>query len=479
MVSRRRKIIDVSRSVPVAPAALLLAVLLVGCGLVGCDGGVQGTPGGSGVRDPYFPRAGNGGYDVTHYDLRLAYDPKAGGRLTGTATVTARAARDLSAFDLDIRGLDVTDVAVEGRAARWNRAGQELTVRPHDDLDKGETFRTTVRYSGTPQTITDPDGSKEGWLPTADGALALGEPIGSMTWFPGNHHPSDKATYDIAITVPKGLQAVSNGELTDETTAGNRTTFTWHTAEPMASYVATIAVGHYDITRSTTSDGLPIYTAVDPTQTKASRKVLARLPEIMDWAQYNFGPYPFSSTGAIVDRPSDAEYALETQNRPVFPGPPDTETLVHELAHQWYGDSVTPKTWRDMWLNEGFATYAEWLWDEDHEGDTAEQTFNHLYTAGEDDYADLWAFPPARPSGPGHISDTPVYQRGAMVLHKIRQTVGDDTFYDIVQGWAATHRHGNADTADFTAYVEKMAPDKDFTGIWKDWLYGEGKPSHP
>ncbi|MFJ4784304.1 M1 family metallopeptidase [Streptomyces sp. NPDC088794] len=483
MVSRRRKIIDVSRSVPVAPAHLLLAVFLVGCGLVGCDGGVKGTPGGSGLRDPYFPRAGNGGYDVTHYDLTLAYDPKGGGqrgtRLTGEATITARATHDLSAFDLDLRGLDVTDVMVEGRSARWNRAGQELTVRPHDDLDKGETFRTTVRYHGIPQTITDPDGSKEGWLPTEDGSLALGEPIGSMTWFPGNHHPSDKATYDIAVTVPKGLQAVSNGELTDETSTGSRTTFRWHTAEPMASYVAAVAVGHYDISRSTTPDGLPVYVAVDPTQTAASRKVLARLPEIMDWAQYNFGPYPFTSTGAIVDRPDDAEYALETQNRPVFPGAPDTETLVHEIAHQWYGDSVTPKTWRDMWLNEGFATYAEWLWDEDHDGDTAEQTFNSLYSHGEDDYEDLWAFPPARPSGPGRISDTPVYLRGAMVLHKIRQAVGDDTFYDIVQGWAATHRHGNANTADFTAYVEKQAPDKDFTGIWKDWLYGDGKPDHP
>ncbi|MET8023548.1 M1 family metallopeptidase [Streptomyces avermitilis] len=469
-----------SAAVPSAPA-LSLALSLV-LALTACDGGVQGTPGGSGLRDPYFPKMGNGGYDVTHYDLTLAYDP---GRrhLTGTAVITARAKQDLTAFDLDLDGLDVGGVTVEGRPARWNRTGQELTVRPHDDLDQGETFRTTVRYSGTPVTITDQDGSKEGWLKTADGALGLGEPTGSMAWFPGNHHPSDKASYDIEVTVPKGLRAVSNGEPTRETTSGDRTTFAWHTPEPMASYVATVAIGHYDVRRSTTKSGLPVYVAVDPTQAKASAKVLAKLPEIMEWEEYNFGPYPFSSTGAIVDRKNDAGYALETQNRPVFPGAPDTGTLVHELAHQWYGNSVTPKSWRDMWLNEGFATYAEWLWQEDHGGDTAQETFDALYRGdGDGDGAAdkaRWAFPPGKPSSAAHISDTPVYERGAMVLHKIRETVGDDTFYDIIQGWAATHRHGNADTADFTAYVEKKAPGKDFGTIWDDWLYGEGKPAKP
>ncbi|MET8942432.1 M1 family metallopeptidase [Streptomyces sp. NPDC004542] len=467
-----------SRSARLVPGAALLVLALP---LSACDGGVHGVPGGSGVRDPYFPKSGNGGYDVTHYGLTLSYDP-ARRHLSGTAVITARATEDLSAFDLDLKGLDVEKVTVEGRDARFARAGQELTVRPHDDLDKGETFAATVRYSGTPETITDPDGSEEGWLRTADGALALGQPTGSMAWFPGNHHPSDKASYDITVTVPKGLQAVSNGQLTRETTTGGRTVFAWHEAEPMASYLATVAIGHYTVKRTTTGKGLPVYEAVDPTQEGASRAVLAKIPEIMEWAGYNFGPYPFSSTGAIVDRPEDADYALETQTRPVFPGAPDTETLVHELAHQWFGDSVTPRSWRDMWLNEGFATYAEWLWREDHGGDSAQRTFTKLYDGTSDDVDDpdeIWAFPPAKPSGAAHISDPPVYQRGAMVLHKIRQKVGDDTFYDIVQGWTAAHRHGNADTADFTAYVEKRAPDQDFDAIWSDWLYGEGKPAHP
>ncbi|MDV9171073.1 M1 family metallopeptidase [Streptomyces sp. W16] len=461
--------------------ACALALALTAC--TGSGAAFQGTPGGSGVGDPYFPQAGNGGYDVSHYALTFAYSPDTH-HLTGTAEITARATRDLSAFDLDLKGMEVKSLTVAGRKARWTRKGQELTVRPPSTLPKGGTFRTTVRYSGTPGTITDPDGSKEGWLRTADGALALGEPTGSMAWFPGNDHPSDKATYDIAITVPKGLQAVSNGELRAETinTGGTGTTYRWRTAQPMATYLATVAIGHYDIIRTTTKNGLPVYTAVDPHEAAASRKVLARIPEIMEWEEYNFGPYPFSSTGAIVDRRGDAGYALETQNRPVFPGAPDTATLVHELAHQWYGDSVTPRTWRDMWLNEGFATYAEWLWSEDHGGDTAQETFDALYDGTYfDDPSDgeaVWAFPPARPSSAAHISDSPVYERGAMVLQKIRRTVGDARFYDIVQGWAAAHRHGNATTAEFTAYVEKMAPGKDFGGIWKDWLYGDGKPAH-
>ncbi|MEU2929794.1 M1 family metallopeptidase [Streptomyces sp. NPDC007251] len=460
-----------SRSVRLVPAVVALLALTA----TACDGGVHGTPGGSGVRDPYFPKAGNGGYDVGHYDLALDYTPGTR-RLTGTAVITARATQDLSAFDLDLAGLHVDSVTVEGRKARFNRAGQELTVRPHDDLRKGETFSTTVRYSGIPHTLTDPDGSKEGWLPTADGALGLGEPVGSMAWFPSDDHPFDKASYDITVTVPEGLQAVSNGELAGQSTRGGRTAFHWHVAQPMATYLATVAVGRFGLTRGTGPHGLPILTAVDPTQAKASEKVLAQLPAVIKWEETNFGPYPFSSTGAIVDRPDDSGYALETQNRPVFPGAPDTGTLVHELAHQWYGDSVTPKSWQDMWLNEGFATYAEWLWWEDHGGESCRQTFMDYYN-GKD--RTVWAFPPAKPSSAAHISDGPVYQRGAMVLQKIREKVGDDTFYAIIQGWAAAHRHGSASTADFTAYVQKKAPHQDFSEIWKDWLYGDGKPARP
>ncbi|MGY3681817.1 aminopeptidase N [Streptomyces sp. TE33382] len=328
-----------------------------------------------------------------------------------------------------------------------------------------------MRYSGSPLTITDADGSEEGWLRTADGSVALGEPAGSPAWFPGNHHPSDKASYDIEVTVPKGLTAVSNGELTSRRTAGDRTTFSWHTPEPMASYLATVAIGKFDTKESVTADGVAVFTAVDPKVAEESAPVLGRIAEVMEWGAENFGPYPFSSTGAVIDRRDDAGYALETQNRPYFPGPPDTGLLVHELAHQWFGNSVTPRTWQDMWLNEGFATYAEWIWLEDYEDIPAQDSFDEAF---EDD--DNWAFPPAEPPSAADLSEPPVYGRGAMVIHEIRLALDDDeAFFGLIAGWAKAHRHGNASTEDFTAYVEEESG-QDLTELWDTWLYGESRP---
>ncbi|MEG9551280.1 M1 family metallopeptidase [Streptomyces baarnensis] len=454
-----------------ATAPVLLALALLGGG---CSGGVEGTPGAVGLRDPYFPGLGNGGYDVTHYGLELDVDPAAG-RLRGTATITARATQDLSAFHLDLLGLDVESATVEGRRAAVNRAGKELTLRPaagaESRLRKGRTFTAVVRYSGSPLTVTDPDGSKEGWLPTADGAVALGEPTGSMAWFPGNHHPSDKAAYDIGITVPEGLAAISNGELVSRRTANGRTAYRWRTAEPMASYLATVAVGRFATEESVTPDGVRLFTAVDPESAAASEDVLARMPAVLKWAAGKFGPYPFSSAGAIVERTGDSSYALETQNRPVYPGPPDTALLVHELAHQWFGNSVTPKTWRDMWLNEGFATYAEWLWAADHEDVPVEESFREAY---EDDAN--WAFPPADPPTAAELSEPPVYGRGAMAVHRIRLAVDDDAaFFALVRGWTQKYRHGNAATDDFTAYVEEETG-RDLGRLWDAWLYGGSRP---
>ncbi|MFH9609771.1 M1 family metallopeptidase [Streptomyces sp. NPDC017448] len=459
------------RTPAAAPLLLALALALLGSG---CSGGVEGTPGATGLRDPYFPGLGNGGYDVTHYGLKLDVDP-AVGHLRGTATITARATRRLSAFHLDLAGLDVESASVEGRPAAVNRAGRELTIRPgaevEDRLREGRTFTTVVRYAGSPQALTDAEGQREGWLPTADGAVALGQPTGSMAWFPGNHHPSDKAAYDVEVTVPEPLTAVSNGELVSRRTVNGRTAYRWRTAEPMASYLATVAVGEFTTRRSRTPDGIRLFTAVDPESAAASEEVLARIPAVLTWAAEKFGPYPFTSAGAIVEREDDAAYALETQNRPFFPGPPDTALLVHELAHQWFGDSVTPKSWRDMWLNEGFATYAEWLWAADHDGVPVGESFAKAY---EDDAN--WSFPPADPPAAPDLSDPPVYGRGAMVVHRLRLAMDDDeAFFALVRGWTEKYRHGNASTDDFTAYVERRTG-RDLTGLWDAWLRGGSRP---
>ncbi|MEV3990634.1 M1 family metallopeptidase [Streptomyces sp. NPDC049837] len=456
---------DLRRPLALA-AAVLLAVTSTGC--TGEEDGARGRPGAAGLSDPYFPQLGNGGYDVRHYALTLAYEPGTG-RLTGTADITARATQALSAFNLDLTGLTVHSATVDGEPAAVRREGAEVTLRPGADLKSGDTFRTVIRYSGTPATITDAEGAREGWLRTADGAVALGEPTGSTAWFPGNHHPSDKAAYTVTVTVPKGLQAVSNGELTGHRTTGDRTTFTWRSAEPMASYLATLAIGRYETKTSRTPSGIPVHTAA-----RGNPALLARIPELLAWAAENFGPYPFSSTGAIVDPGLDVGYALETQGRPFFgQGTFDASTLVHELAHQWYGNSVSPESWRDMWLNESFATYAEWLYAEDFGDKPVRKSFDEAFADDEN-----WAFPPAEPPTAADISGPPVYGRGAMVLHRLRRAVGDDVFFRILRGWPAEHRHGNASTEDFITYVEKEA-DADLTDLWDTWLYGEDRPTDP
>ncbi|MFH9723176.1 M1 family metallopeptidase [Streptomyces sp. NPDC017254] len=464
-------------------AAALTALTLLAGGCTGATGGVRGTPGAAGLRDPYFPKLGNGGYDVRRYALTLAYDPGTG-RLDGTAEITARATQDLSAFNLDLAGLTVAGAAVDGAPAAVNRAGNELTLRPREEIRDGAEFRTTVTYAGVPESITDADGSREGWLRTADGAVAVGEPAGSTTWFPGNHHPSDKAAYTITLTVPAGLEGVSNGVRTARRTeADGRVTTEWRATEPMASYLATVAIGRYKTdehvgrtggTGSAPPAPVPVLTAADRSVVASTAALRGEIPGILTRQIRRFGPYPFSAAGAIVTEDGSLGYALETQTRPVFPAASfDRTTLVHELAHQWFGNSVSPATWRDLWLNEGFATYAEWLYTEEYEHVPARTHFERAFAQEAN-----WAFPPAAPPAAENLFDPPVYQRGAMVLHKLRETVGDRTFDEILRGWPAKYRHANASTDDFTAYAESVAG-RDLDELWDVWLFGEGKPGAP
>ncbi|MCL6300959.1 M1 family metallopeptidase [Streptomyces kronopolitis] len=452
-----------------ATAALSVALLLSSC-----TGGPRGAAGGGGVGDPLFPALGNGGYQVRHYGLDLDYDVRKK-RLDATADLTAEATEDLRSFQLDLQGLRVSRVRVDGESADFSRKGHKLIVRPPDGLRKGAAFRTTVNYAGSPQELTDPDGTTEGWVKTPDGAFVSGEPAGSMTWFPGNNHPEDKATYDFRITVPQGYTAVANGELRSQKTSGGRTTFRWHSGQPMASYLATATIGKFDVRTSRTPQGLPLYVAVDPAEAKASRGPLAKLPEILTWESGLFGPYPFSSAGAIVDdTPARITWeALETQTKPVYAGAPDTVTVVHEMAHQWFGDSVSPKTWADTWLNEGFATYTEWLWAEHTGGKTPQQQFDALYK--DDPHNPRWDFPPGRPGAAKNVTGPAVYERGAMVLQQLRNAVGDKTFFRILKEWPAKYRYSTADSADFIAFCQART-DVDLKPLFQAWLYGNGKP---
>ncbi|KUN89409.1 metallopeptidase [Streptomyces bungoensis] len=469
-----RRQAPIGRTAVLRREAVLATVPVAVAALLGAAGpAAAGTTGAAGAGDPYFPLSGNGGYHVSHYDLTLGYDT-ATRHLDGKAVLTARATQKLTRFDLDLKGLKVTGVTVDRTAAAFRRSGQELVVTPRHTLRDGQVFRVTVTYRGTPKPVTDPDGSADGWIPTDDGAFVAGEPQGAMTWFPANNHPKDKSSYDFTLTVPKGRTAVANGVLRSERTAHGRTTFRWHQAEPMAAYLATATIGKFQVERYTTRDGVQVYNAVDAREARAAAPVLKKLPSVLDWESKLFGPYPFRAAGSIVDHAPDVGYALETQSRPVYDRAPDLSTLVHENAHQWFGDSVSLTTWKDIWLNEGFATYAEWLYAEQHGGDSAQKTFDALYARPASDH--LWAFPPGDPGSGANIFDTPVYARGAMTLHEVRKAVGDTDFFRILRAWATAHRAGHGTTAQFVKLAEHVSG-KDLDALFHTWLNTKGKPS--
>jgi aminopeptidase N len=432
------------------------------------------SPGAEGIGDPYFPQSGNGGYDVSRYQLDLDLTSRRGSKLAAVATISATATQGLSSFDLDFRGPKISQLTVEGQAAALARHGQELIVTPPSPIAAGQQFEVAVAYAGQVGPLRTPDGSRTGWFPTGDGAFVANEPHGAPTWFPCNDHPTDKATYDFRITVPHGVKAFANGVLVDQVKkAGGATTFVWHEDRPMATYLATATSGRFRLEQSTVA-GLPSYTGVDPREARASRKVLARLPAILSLFDSTFGPYPFSSTGAIVDRAPFVGYALETQTRPLFDRAPDDVLLAHELAHQWFGDSVTPSSWSDVWLNEGFATWAQWLWKASRGGDTLERTFEHFYEVPAKDRG-FWRPAPGDPGGPKHLFDPTVYVRGAMTLEALREKLGDATFGALLRQWAADHQYGNASIADFIALAEQQSGQQ-LDDFFRIWLYEPAKP---
>lgn len=456
-------------------ALVVAAVLLAGCPAADPDGDFR--PGAADVGDPYVPGAGNGGYDVEHYRLGVDYDPPSD-RLSGRAVVTAVATQPLSRFNLDLHGLEVTAVGVDGDRARHRRDGDELVVTPARGLAQGSRFSVEIEYAGRPGTqVNSPLGSG-GFLHTEDGAIALGQPYSAATWFPVNDHPSDKATYDIEVTVPDGLAALSNGVPGERSSAGGRTTWRWSERAPMASYLTTLVIGAYRVETGVHA-GKPIVTAVPERlpATGPEAVSLARTGEIADFLAERFGPYPFDSYGGVAVSDPRVGYALETQSRPVYgpgffrSGQPNFGVVVHELAHQWFGDSVAVTRWRDIWLNEGFATYAEWLWEEHQGGRPAQGTFEWHYAMTD------WSAPSLDP-GPEHMFGSAVYQRGAMTVHALRRAVGDQAFFAILRAWTAERRGGNGTTDDFVELAERVSG-KQLDGLFDAWLYGTTKPAVP
>ncbi|UQU68163.1 M1 family metallopeptidase [Couchioplanes caeruleus] len=437
------------------------------------------APGGAGLGDEYFPDYGNGGYDVSHYDIRLRYYPDQD-RLTGTTTILATAEQDLSSFNLDFI-LDVASVKVNNRPATFVRQGDhELVVTPARTLSDGQAMTVVVQYSGVPSNKVA--AGYTAWVRTPDGALAVGEPEEAWWWFPSNDHPSDKATFDVSVAVPDGVEVISNGVQPRNPTPEilGWTRWYWRSEKPQATYLASLAIGQYDITRDVTADGQPVINAYSKLLPEAfdaaARSSVERTAEITDWEATVFGPWPFEARGGVVAPPGTLGFALENQTRPnysaaFFRGGSNTSVIVHENAHQWFGDSVSVAQWKEIWLNEGFASYAEWLWSEAQGEGTTDEIFDYLYAT---EPADFWTVEPGDPTAP-LLFDNAVYDRGAMTLHQLRRTVGDDDFFEILRTWTAEHRYGNATTEEFIALSEKISG-LQLDELFQTWLYTPSKP---
>jgi aminopeptidase N len=431
------------------------------------------APGAAGLGDPVFPKAGNGGYDVGHYDLDLSYRPSPN-RLQGRVVIAATATQDLSSFDLDYRGPRIEKLTVDGAPAQYSREGQELIVTPPAPIAVGTAFRVDVGYEGHPEHVTDPDGSPDGWIPTDDGAFVAAEPQGAPTWFPCNDYPTDKATFEIRISVPRRLEAISNGALVKRARDGRWSTWSWAVDEPMATYLATATIGDFRLNRRPQA-GIRSVVAVDPRVAKEAGPALRRIPAILRLFERLYGRYPFDDVGAVVDRAPQVGYALETQTRPIFDQAPDDVLVAHELAHQWFGDSVSLERWPEMWLNEGFATWSEWRWRQAKGGTSTAKQFARLSRQPESETR-LWSPPPgAIPEAKKLFADS-VYVRGAMALEALRQRVGNRAFYDTMRAWAAQHRHANGGIADFIALAEQESG-LQLDDLFAAWLFEPGKPA--
>jgi aminopeptidase N len=443
-------------------------------------------PGEPGIGDPYFPRDGNGGYDVAHYDLDVQYDP-ATDVLTGAAAIDAVTTQNLSSFNLDFEGMTVGSISVDGQDATWTRDAGELTVTPRDPLQEGQQFTTVVRYDGVPETNAALGIS--GFMHTDDGAIVAGQPDVAATWFPSNDHPRDAASVSVSATVPEGLEALSNGVLRDHTTQDGWTTWSWEADAPMATYLVTLAIGEFDV-RDYVADDIRYWDALDPDlfdpQTEGpsvgevAEGSLARQPEIIDFLAGFFGPYPFDTAGGIVDDLPELQFALETQTRPVYAAAFFSDSLngdlvvVHELAHQWAGDLLRLHEWQHIWLNEGFATYTEWLWLEREGLATPEGVFQNV---AENAPPEFWETTIGDP-GPGadELLDITVYYRGAMTLQALRQTVGDEVFFAIVKEWVSSQAGDPVTTDEFIEVAEKLSG-KQLDDLFDTWLFTPEKPA--
>ena len=465
-------------STRLARATLCLAVagpMLTGAAASGADPDEAPKAGATGIGDPYFPQDGNGGIDVLHYDVHDSYSFGAG-RLSGKTKLDVRATEDLTRFDLDFL-LPVSSVKVNGKRASFQQTGDhELRIKPNAPIATGQQFRVSVQYAGVPANVSS--GGESNWLANESEVVAMNEPHIATWWFPANDHPRDKASFDIRITVPKGKDVIANGVLVDRRKKKGRATTHWRAVEPMAPYLAFFAAGSFE-TRSGTFNGRPYYVAVSRALPEPYRHqgmdLMLRSGEVTAWLESQLGTYPFSTTGGLVTA-LPVTFALENQTRPTYPrvGSNSVSLIVHELAHQWFGDSVSVHSWSDVWLNEGFATFMQAVYDEAHGGKPAQTWLSDTY----DRYLEFAGFWNLRIDDPGHrhLFDSPIYDRGGMTVQALRHRIGETAFWQLLRTWLDQRRYGNGSIADFEALAESVSG-QDLDAFFDAWLHQKSAPA--
>jgi aminopeptidase N len=414
----------------------------------------------------YFPARGDRSYAVSHYDLTLSYVVDTN-HLRGKAVLTAEAVGDLSELRLDLSGLRVTKVTVDGVAARWVAKSQHLLVRLKRPITAGTTFRVVVAYNGQPRPV--PDGDDEcGWEELADGVLVAGQTNGSPSWFPCNDRPDDKATYRIELTAPNSYHVVANGVCTSQWRSASTTTWIYEQREPMSTYLATVQIGRY-VVHAVEGSTVAMSAVLPNRLLDRYDSAFGRQPEMMDFFARLFGPYPFAAYTVVItdDR---LEIPLEAQGMSTFGSNfltsdwDNVRLVAHELSHQWFGNAITLSSWSDIWLHEGFACYCEWLWSEESGGRSTDARARDHWSKLAGKPQDLLLGDP----GPDLMFDDRVYKRGALLLHALRLTVGDDRFFSLLRTWVERHRYGSVTSAMFESLAAAVTgePLDDFFRFW-------------
>ncbi|WP_328768223.1 M1 family metallopeptidase [Streptomyces sp. NBC_00286] len=463
--------------------ALLAAVSSL-C-LIAASGPAPAEP--LGIGDRLFPHLGNPGYDVMAYDLAFSYSGKNSEPLPAITTIDARTTDWLEQVNLDYSHGTVRSVEVNGVPADFRSAEEDLVVRPAERLAPGSRMRITVRHDSDP---TPGEDVESGWVRTEDGLAMANQIDAAHRVFPGNDHPSDKAIFTISVTAPDAFTAVANGLRLGTVRHTGTTTWTYRTEHPMATELAQVSIGRSSVAHRSGPGGLPVRDVVPSKDRKKLEPWLRKTPEQIAWMERKVGRYPFETYGLLIAE-ARTGFELETQTlslferelftRPEFPKWYVESIMVHELAHQWFGNSVTPRTWSDLWLSEGHATWYEALYADETADKPLERRMRDAYRASDTWRAD--GGPPAAPKAPEpgqkvSIFRPNLYSGSALVLYALRQEIGRPAFERLERTWVTIHRDGTATTTEFERLASDIAG-RDLNAFFKAWLYGKKTPPMP